>query len=55
MVTTRLHGAIDYAAASLLGTLAVASTLPPPVRATLGTASLSRTAYSVLTDYEAGP
>ncbi len=54
MITTRLHGAIDYAVASLLGTLATSSNLPPPVRATLGTASLSHTAYSMLTDYEAG-
>ncbi len=54
MITTRLHGAIDYAVASLLGTLATSSSLPPPVRATLGTASLSHTGYSVLTDYEAG-
>jgi len=54
MITTRLHGAVDYAVASLLGTLATSSSLPPPVRATLGTASLSHTGYSVLTDYEAG-
>ena len=54
MITTRLHGAIDYAVASLLGTLATSSNLPPAVRATLGTASLSHMGYSVLTDYEAG-
>ena len=54
MISTRLHGAIDYTVASLLGTLATSSSLPPPVRATLGTASLSHAGYSVLTDYEAG-
>jgi len=54
MITTRLHGAIDYAAASLLGSLAVSRKLPPPVRRALGTASLYHTSYAVLTDYEAG-
>ncbi len=54
MITTRLHGAIDYAVAALLGSLAISRGLPPPVRATLGTASLFHTGYAVATDYEAG-
>ena len=54
MIPTRLHGAIDYGVAALLGSLATSSDLPPPVRRTLGTASLYHTSYAVQTDYEAG-
>ncbi len=54
MIPTRLHGAIDYGAAALLGGLATSSNLPPPVRRALGTASLYHTSYAVQTDYEAG-
>ncbi len=54
MIPTRLHGAIDYGVAALLGSLATSSNLPPPVRRTLGTASLYHTSYAVQTDYEAG-
>ncbi len=54
MITTRLHGAIDYAVAALLGGLASSGRLPPAVRATLGGASLAHTGYAALTDYEAG-
>ena len=54
MISTRLHGAIDYAVASLLGSLAVASNLPSPIRRALGTASLYHASYAVVTDYEAG-
>ena len=54
MIPTRLHGAIDYGVAALLGGLATSSNLPPPVRRALGTASLYHTSYAVQTDYEAG-
>lgn len=54
MITTRLHGAIDYTVAALLGSLATSRGLPPAVRATLGATSLFHTGYAVLTDYEAG-
>jgi hypothetical protein len=54
MIPTRLHGAIDYGVAALLGSLAASSGLPPPVRRALGTASLYHTAYATQTDYEAG-
>lgn len=54
MITTRLHGAIDYTVAALLGSLATSHGLPPAVRATLGATSLFHTGYAVLTDYEAG-
>lgn len=54
MITTRLHGAIDYAVAALLGGLASSHKLPAAVRTTLGATGLSHTAYAVLTDYEAG-
>ena len=53
-IPTRLHGAIDYAVASLLGSLAVASPLPRPVRRVVGAASAFQGSYAVLTDYEAG-
>jgi len=54
MIPTRLHGAIDYGVAALLGSLAASSNLPPPVRRALGTASLYHTGYATQTDYEAG-
>jgi hypothetical protein len=54
MITTRLHGAIDYTVAALLGSLATSRGLSPAVRATLGATSLLHTGYAVLTDYEAG-
>ncbi len=54
MIPTRLHGAIDYGVAALLGSLATSSNLPVPVRRALGTASLYHTSYAVQTDYEAG-
>ncbi len=53
-IPTRLHGAIDYAVASLLGSLAVSSTLPRPVRRVIGAASAVHGSYAALTDYEAG-
>ena len=54
MISTRLHGAIDYAVAALLGSLAISRRLPPPVRRTLGAASLYHSSYTPLTDFEAG-
>lgn len=54
MISTRLHGAIDLAVGSLLGTLAAGSRLSRPVRRVLGTASAIHLGYAPLTDYEAG-
>ncbi len=54
MISTRLHGAIDYAVAALAGTLAATGTLSPPVKRLLGGASLLATGTAALTDYEAG-
>jgi hypothetical protein len=54
MITTRLHGFIDYAVALLLGGLSASYSLSPPVRRTLGSAGAYHASYSVLTDYEAG-
>ncbi len=54
MISTRLHGFIDYAVALLLGGLSGSGSLSPPVRRTLGSAGAYHTSYSVLTDYEAG-
>jgi hypothetical protein len=54
LISTRLHGVIDYAAAALLGSLSQARALPSPVRAALGTASAYHTSYAMVTDYEAG-
>ncbi len=53
-IPTRLHGAIDYAAASLLGSLALSDALPRPVRRVVGAASALHGASAALTDYEAG-
>ena len=54
MISTRLHGFIDYAVALLLGGLAASRSLSPPVRRALGSAGAYHASYSVLTDYEAG-
>lgn len=53
-IPTRIHGTIDYTVAALLAGFAVAGGLPRPARAALGAASLYHTAYSAVTDYEAG-
>ena len=53
-IPTRLHGAIDYAVVSLLGSLALSDALPRPVRRVVGTASAVQGSYAALTDYEAG-
>lgn len=54
MISTRVHGMIDYLAASLLGGLATGGPFSPRVRAVLGAAGAYHASYSVLTDYEAG-
>jgi hypothetical protein len=54
MISTRLHGMIDYGVALLLGGLARSRALPPPVRRVVGTASVYHTSYAMLTDYEGG-
>ncbi len=54
MISTRLHGAIDLAIASLLGTLAAGSSLSPPARRVLGAASAFGLGAVPFTDYEAG-
>ena len=54
LISTRLHGVIDYMAATLLGMLATRPVFSNPVRRSLGIASLIHTAYATQTDYEAG-
>ena len=54
MISTRLHGAIDFAVSALFGVLYCSSSLAPGARRVLGTASLFHSSYAVLTDYEAG-
>ena len=54
MISTRLHGVIDYAVACLFGGLAVSKALTPPVRRVLGAAGAYHASYAALTDYEAG-
>ncbi len=54
MISTRLHGLIDYAVAALFGGLFASRALTPRTRAVLGTASAYHLSTSVLTDYEAG-
>jgi hypothetical protein len=54
MISTRLHGMIDYGVATLLGGLAASRAVPLPVRGVLGVTSVYHTSYAVLTDYEAG-
>ncbi|MFC7736058.1 DUF4336 domain-containing protein [Roseomonas sp. GCM10028921] len=54
MISTRLHGLIDYGVAALLGGLAASRAVPPSARGPLGTAAAFHTVYSLLTDYEGG-
>ena len=53
-ISTRLHGVIDYAAATLLGALATRQMFSAPLRRTLGLASIAHAVVSTQTDYEAG-
>ena len=53
-ISTRLHGAIDYAAILTLGGLSTRSAFSASVRRTLGLASLAMAGIATQTDYEAG-
>lgn len=54
MISTRLHGVIDYGVAAAFAGLAASRALPSPVRGVLAGAAAYHTAYALLTDYEAG-
>jgi len=54
VISTRLHGLIDYSVAALFGGVAASRALTPRVRRVLGTAGAYHTSYAVMTDYEAG-
>jgi len=54
VISTRLHGLIDYSVAALFGGVAASRALTPRVRRVLGTAGAYHASYAVLTDYEAG-
>ncbi len=54
LISTRLHGVIDYAVASLFGGLSASRSLPSPVRAVLGATGAYHASYALVTDYEAG-
>ena len=54
MISTRLHGTIDYAVAALLEGLAASQAVSPPIGRVLAAAGAYHTCYALLTDYEAG-
>ncbi len=54
MISTRLHGVIDYAVAALFGGLSASRSLPLPVRGVLGATGAYHASYALVTDYEAG-
>ncbi len=54
MISTRVHGVIDYVVAAALCGLSRSRAISRPVRSALGAAGLFHPSYSVLTDYEAG-
>ncbi len=54
MISTRLHGVIDYAVAALFGRLSASRSLPAPVRGVLGATGAYHASYALVTDYEAG-
>lgn len=54
MISTRLHGLIDYATASIEGGLSTSGWLTPSVRRILGTAAIGHAGNAAMTDYEAG-
>ena len=54
MISTRLHGLIDYGVSAVLGGLSLSRALPPAARRALGTAAAYHAGYSLLTDYEGG-
>lgn len=54
MISTRVHGVIDYLVSALLWGLARMGRFSPAVRLLLGAAPPVYVAYSALTDYELG-
>ncbi len=54
MISTRVHGAIDWGVSALFGALAAAGPLDGATREVLGAAGLYHGSYAALTDYEAG-
>ncbi len=54
LISTRLHGVIDYTGAMLLGMLSTRRGFAAPVRRALGAASLLHLGTATQTDYEAG-
>lgn len=54
IISTRLHGLIDYGMAALLGGLSASRALLPPVSRLLGAAGAYHAGYAALTDYEGG-
>ncbi len=54
MISTWLHGRIDYSVATLFGVAATNASLSPAVRRTIGAAGAYHASYSLLTDYPAG-
>jgi hypothetical protein len=54
LISTRLHGMIDYTVALMLGGLAACPAVPVPIRKLLGTAGAFHAGYAIVTDYEGG-
>lgn len=54
MISTRLHGVIDYSVSAALGLLSASGRLSRPIRNSLRGAGAYHASYSVVTDYEAG-
>jgi len=54
LISTRLHGMIDYAVALTLGGLAACPAVPGRIRGLLGAAGALHAGYAVATDYEGG-
>ena len=54
MISTLLHGCIDYGVSSLFGAAAGSSVLSAPTRRLLATTGAYHSGYSVVTDYELG-
>src|SRR4051794_27655918 len=54
LISTRLHGIIDYTVSACFTALTRSRRLPLPVRGVLRSAAAYHAGYSALTDYEAG-
>jgi hypothetical protein len=54
LISTRLHGMIDYTVALMLGGLAACPAVPVSIRRLLGAAGAFHAGYAVVTDYEGG-